>query len=282
MAFRSNGPIMLALPAFRGFTRRLILLAVVTFFAFWLIASFAPASVTIWLVSHFPLMPERLFRGEVWQLLTYSLWPLPLLSELFALLSLWFFASPLENERGGRWLLEFLAVSVVGGGLLSALFVWLGRGHLFGIPAHAQAAGLWPAALAVLLAYAHFHAEEEINFNLIFRVRAKYLVAIYLLIYLASALVGNDRFGALTVVCTALAGWLYLRFVPRRGLGFSATERWYGLRNAFYRNKRRRAAKEFEVYMRKEGRDVHFDGNGKLIDEDSRNPRNPNDRRWMN
>ena len=37
----------------------------------------------------------------------------------------------------------------------------------------------------------------------------------------------------------------------------------------FYRSKRKRAAKEFEVYMRKQGKDVR-------VDDDS------NDKKWMN
>ncbi len=46
------------------------------------------------------------------------------------------------------------------------------------------------------------------------------------------------------------------------------SEAFYGLRNRYYRWKRRRAARKFEVYMRKQGRTVRFDGNGRQIDED--------------
>jgi hypothetical protein len=46
------------------------------------------------------------------------------------------------------------------------------------------------------------------------------------------------------------------------------SEGWYGLRNRYYRWKRRRAARKFEVYMRSQGRTVKFDGQGRLIDED--------------
>ena len=38
-----------------------------------------------------------------------------------------------------------------------------------------------------------------------------------------------------------LFGFIYVRFLPRRGLGFATSERYYGLRNAWYRWKRRRA-----------------------------------------
>jgi hypothetical protein len=42
----------------------------------------------------------------------------------------------------------------------------------------------------------------------------------------------------------------------------------YGVRNAWYRWKRRRAARKFEVYMRKQGRTVRLDSRGRQIDED--------------
>jgi hypothetical protein len=56
-------------------------------------------------------------------------------------------------------------------------------------------------------------------------------------------------------------------------VGFS--ERYYGLRNSYYRWKRRRAAKKFEVYMRQHDRDVHFDEHGNYIPPDE-NPRKGN------
>jgi hypothetical protein len=56
--------------------------------------------------------------------------------------------------------------------------------------------------------------------------------------------------------------------VPRRGFSHLLSERWYGLRNRYYRWKRRHAARKFEVYMRSQGRTVHFDGQGRIIDED--------------
>ena len=37
------------------------------------------------------------------------------------------------------------------------------------------------------------------------------------------------------------------------------------MKNSYYRSKRRRAAKKFEVYMRKHDRDVHFDEHGNYI-----------------
>ena len=141
--------------------------------------------------------------------------------------------------------------------------------------------GLWPAVLAVMLAYARFHPDEEISFNFLFRIRMKFLVAIYLLVYLAMALTSGGRFESLLTLCAAASGFVYLRFAPRRGLRFAGSEGLYGLRNAYYRQKRQRAAKKFTVYMRKQGKDVNLDASGKYVSlEDER--KDPADKRWMN
>jgi hypothetical protein len=66
----------------------------------------------------------------------------------------------------------------------------------------------------------------------------------------------------------ALAGLLYIRMAPRRGFSFSLSEKLFALRNGYYRWKRRRAARKFEVYMRRQGRTIHLDGYGRPIDDD--------------
>jgi hypothetical protein len=65
-----------------------------------------------------------------------------------------------------------------------------------------------------------------------------------------------------------VVGLLYLRLAPRRGVSFGLSELLYAVRNRYYRWKRRRAARKFEVYMRSQGRTVRFDGNGRQIDDD--------------
>src|SRR5439155_963638 len=76
-------------------------------------------------------------------------------------------------------------------------------------------------------------------------------------------------------------GFLYLTFPPTRGFPFGFSERYFGLRNGYYRWKRRRAARKFEVYMRMQNREVHFDKDGRYVDPDELR-KNPNDKRWMN
>jgi hypothetical protein len=52
------------------------------------------------------------------------------------------------------------------------------------------------------------------------------------------------------------------------------------MRNSYYRYKRRRAARKFEVYMGKQGRKVHFDKDGRYLGPEEH--KDPNDKRWMN
>lgn len=281
MAFRSNGPVTLSLPPFRGVTRRIILTTLIAYFGFAVLGIVLP-ELAQRLHDLAVLIPDLMLHGEIWQLLSYPFVGDGLLSVGFALLSVWFFASSLEEELGGRWLMEFFLVTTIGGGLLASLLaVALAKaGHPEWIPITAVA-GLWPFVLATLIGFAYRGPEQVVNFNFLFNVKAKYLAAIYVLIYLALSLRGGDRLGAVVALLCGGCGYLFLLLAPRRGVRAGVSEQWYGLRNAYYRWKRRRAAKKFTVYMRKQGKEVSLDEDGKYVDPMGER-RDPNDKRWMN
>ena len=103
-----------------------------------------------------------------------------------------------------------------------------------------------------------------------------------MLIDLATLLKNANAFGALLELSGALCGFLFIRYAPRRGLAFGVTERFFALRNEYYRARRRRTARKFEVYMRKQNREVHFDAEGRYVEPDDR-PKTGNDsNKWMN
>jgi hypothetical protein len=105
-------------------------------------------------------------------------------------------------------------------------------------------------------------------------IKARYLAVIYALITVAM-LFGEQKMYAFAQLGGALAGLFFIHLAPRRGLSLGLSESWYGLRNRYYRWKRRRAARKFEVYMRSQGRTVRFDGQGRQLNDD------PNDKkRW--
>lgn len=276
---RSNGPVLLALPAFRGFTRKLILLASASFLFFFILGLVLP-NLAGTLANLLVLRPEESVK-LIWQFATWPFIGDSLLSLLFALLSLWYFGSALEDERGTRWFTELFFVSSIGGAILATLIsLTIGRYFLPMIgPPGKFSNGLWPITLALLVVFARLHSEESMTFNFIFRARAKYIAAIFLVVYLVIDYFTLRRFDALNTICNCLAAWMFLQFAPRRSLRQGVSESWFGLRNRYYRSKRRRAAKKFQVYMRKQGKDVNIDASGRYIGLDDEDP---NDRHRMN
>jgi membrane associated rhomboid family serine protease len=273
---RSSGPTLIALPAFRGLTRKIILLAIVCF-VFFLITGFLAPGLSAHIAGLLALHAAVAFRMP-WEFVTWPFVPDSVLGLLFALLSLWYFGAALEDERGTRWFTELFFFSSIGGAVLATvLSLMLGRV----LPAigFGTSVGLWPVTLALLLVYARIHADESMTFNFIFRARAKYIAAGLLLFYLAIDFYTGRTFDAVNTICNCIFAWIFLQMAPRRGLHHGVSEGWFGLRNSYYRAKRRRAAKKFQVYMRKQGKDVSIDSSGRYIGLDDDDP---DDRRRMN
>jgi membrane associated rhomboid family serine protease len=262
---------MLAFPDFRGFTRKLILWNLGAYFALLLIGV-ASAAFASQLLLWTALFPPAVLHGRIWQLVTYSFVHQGILNTAFELLSLWFLGSFLEANHGSRWLAEIYFVSVFGAALAAmVLYVAMPSNVSFLI-------GCFGGIFGLLIAFGVLYADMEfMMFPLPMMIKAKYLVAVYMLISLAM-LFSSERAFAFSQLGGALFGFIYIKFAPRRGFALASSERYFGLRNEYYRWKRRRAARKFEVYMRKQNRDVRFDKDGKYIDPD----KDPNDRRWMN
>jgi len=272
---RSSGPTILALPAFRGLTRKIILLAIACFLFFLITGIFAPGlSATI--SGLLALQPALAFKLP-FQFVTWPFVPGGLLNLIFALLFLWFTGAALEDERGTRWFTElFFTTSIVGAILSTILSLALGR--VIPFIRSGASVGLWPTSLALLLVYARLHADEPMTAYFIIRARAKYIAAGFLLLYLVIDLYTGQRFDALNTICNCLVAWLFMQMAPSRGVRHSVSEGWFGLRNSYYRAKRRRAAKKFQVYMRKQGKEVNIDSSGRYIglDDDPDDPRRMN------
>ncbi|MDP9038524.1 MAG: rhomboid family intramembrane serine protease [Acidobacteriota bacterium] len=279
-----SSPITMTLPPFAGVVRRLVLANVAVFFALAVVGLIAPKVAGV-LTLNMMLEPWAVAHGRVWELVTYSFVQNGLLDILFGMLTLWFCGSMLEGAYGGRWLGELYFSSVVGGAALASALAFTGQLRL---SPKLVGAGAWAGIFGLLMGIAMRFGEQEFLLWFVVRVRAKYMVAIYILIALAVLLLQANAFAALLELAGASCGYLYVRFAPRRGLGFSWSEQVYGARNAWYRAKRRRAAKKFEVYMGKQGREVRFDDEGRYVDPDTVRKENgaarrdPNDRRWMN
>jgi membrane associated rhomboid family serine protease len=263
-------------PPFEGAVRRLVLANIGVFFGTALLHWLAPGLATLFL-DHLLLQPVTVIRGEIWQLVTYSFFDGSILDILFGMLTLWFCGSILEGSYGSRWLSELYFTSVIGGALIACVLSFT---HVLHLSPYSVASGAWAGIFGILIAIAMRFGDMEFLVFFVARIRAKYMVAIYILIAVAILLKDANAFGALLQLSGAWCGFLYVRYAPRRGLAYGFSEQLFGLRNAYYRSKRRRAARKFEVYMGKQGRQVHFDKDGRYLDPDEK--KDPNDKRWMN
>ncbi len=275
---RSAG--MLAFPDFKGFTRTLVVWNLGAYFVLLLLGAIAPALAAN-LAGVFSLYPAFVLHGYVWQLVTYSFIHASVLGTALEMLSLWFLGSFLESYHGSRWVGELYFASVIGAGLTAVLLA--AATEHGGLIDPFAFTGAFGGIFGLLIVFAVLYGDLQFTlFPLPIAIKAKYLVAVYMLIAIANVF-GANRAYALAQLGGALAGYLYVRFAPRRG-GFTlrSTEWLYTLRNNYYRAKRRSAAKKFEVYMRKQNRDVRFDKDGKYIAPEDVTPRDPKDRRWMN
>lgn len=256
-----------AFPDFRGATRRLILVNLAAYFLLLIVS--ATSSLGGQLQFWTALNPILLLHGWVWQPFTYSFVHVGILGTALELLSLWFVAGFLESYHGANWVTSLYAVSVLGTAL-AALALYLccanlapsliaGAGPLYGC-----FGGIFGMLAAIGVLYGDI---EFVLFPLPIGIKARYLVVVYVLISIAM-LFGDQRMYAFAQLGGAIAGLAFVRTAPRRGFSFMLSESWYGMRNRYYRWKRRQAAKKFEVYMKKQGRIVKFDGQGRVIHED--------------
>ncbi|MGA7832707.1 MAG: rhomboid family intramembrane serine protease [Terracidiphilus sp.] len=270
---RSPGSIPFAFPAFHGATRRLILWNLAAFFLL-LIVRLAIPQPAIPFDLRFGFVPSLFLNGAFWQPLTYSLVHPTILGTLFELLSLWFLAGFLENYHDSGWLTGLYAASVLGTAAAATAIYACAHGLGFA-PAEVSLTGCFGGIFGLLIAIGALYGDTQFMlFPLPIGIKARYLAAIYALIAIAM-LFGDQKVYAFAQLGGALAGLAFIRLAPRRGFSIGLSELWYGMRNRYYRWKRRRAARKFEVYMRSQGRTIHFDGNGRPIDDD------PNDKsRW--
>ena len=123
---------------------------------------------------------------------------------------------------------------------------------------------------AILIGFGMLFGDNEIMMiPFPFLIKAKYFVGILIVVTLAFAMAGGGNVAYVAHLGGLFFGWLYVRRGPKAALvNVGLSERYYGIRNSYYRWKRRRAAKKFEVYMSKHDRQVHFDEHGNYIPPD--------------
>jgi membrane associated rhomboid family serine protease len=261
----------LSFPPFTPWVKRIIIVCA-GLYAFGLLLGLLSTSGYDLLIGYFSLVPRlAVQRGMLWQLVTYSLLHAGLWHLLMNMLTLWMFGAQEEMDWGSRRFIEFYLFCVVGAALVTIAVAYLHLGMTPGTATLGASGGVY----GVLAAFGVLYGDREVFlFPFPFSMKAKYLVLIIVFLVVISTLQPSQGGVANFAHLGGLAfGFAYVKFLPRRGLMFGASEKYFSFRNSYYRWKRRRAARKFEVYMRDHDRTVTFDEHGNYIppDEDKKN-----------
>ena len=274
----------LSFPPFTKAVKWLILVNAGVFLFTTLLQAFAPSWAEVVGVV-LALMPQLVVHGWLWQLVTYSFLHVGIFHIVFNMLWLWMFGAQLETAWGRKKFLEFYFFCVVGAALTTIAISYTSLG---GIRPTTSTVGASGAIFGILMAFGMIYGDQEIMlFPFPFSIRAKYFVAGIGFIELISAInaAAPGHGGAIAYFAHLgglLFGFLYVKFVPRKGFAMGASERYFGLRNSYYRWKRRRAARKFEVYMRQHDRNVKFDEHGNYVPDDPDKKNGGSKSGWVN
>jgi len=257
----------LSFPPFTRWVKRLIIICAAIYFLQVVLGAIAP-QVARYLEVYLGLVPFFVVHyGFIWQLVSYSFLHAGLSHLLLNMLTLWMFGSQEEQDWGSRKFLEFYFFCVVGAALVTVAVAYTGLpGVSTTIPTIGASGGIY----GLLIAFGMLYGDREVLlFPFPFSIKAKYLVGIIIFVVVVATFQPSQGGVANFAHLGGLFfGFIYVKFVPGRGLLFGLSERYFSARNSYYRWKRRQAAKKFEVYMRQHDRKVEFDEHGNYIPPD--------------
>jgi membrane associated rhomboid family serine protease len=270
--------------SFPPFTKAVVWLLGINTAIFLALSAFGTRDITQWVFQYLGLVPEMtIFHFAIWQIVTYSFIHLAFWHWFGNMLGLWMFGASFEASWGIRRFLELFFSGVIGAALTTIIFSFA---HILATP-ETVTIGASGGVFAILIAFGMVFGENEIMLiPFPFMIKAKYFVLILIVVTVALAIGDRGGVAYLAHLGGLLFGYLYVKFSPGRGKSkrFSLSEWFYGLNNSYYRWKRRRAARKFEVYMRQHDRQVHFDEHGNYIppDDDARKGNGGSKSGWVN
>lgn len=234
-------------------------------------------------IVYLSLIPAQVVaHGWIWQLVTYSIIHFEFWHWFGNMLGLWMFGSAFERAWGTRRFVELYSAGVIGAAVTTVAVAYT---HVLGGP-NTATVGASGGVFAILIAFGMLFGDNEIMMiPFPFLIKAKYFVGILVVVTLAFAMSGTGGVAYVAHLGGLLFGWLYVRRGPKPAVAkVGLSERYYGLRNSYYRWKRRRAARKFEVYMRQHDRQVHFDEHGNYIppEDDRRKGNGGGKSGWVN
>ncbi len=266
----------MGLPPFRGAVRQIILASVAIYVFILLLLAFAPG-VGSAVLEIGTLRSEHVLHGWIWQLITYPFMAEDPWAFALSLIGIYFLGPSVEDRVGYRRFYAFFFGSVILSGVIGVLL------SLTDIIAQGAAFSVAAATNAIFMVFYLFNPDAPMLAFFVLQIPIKWLLLLFAAIETAYLLLTHFSM----FYCVAISGfgvgyiWYSLLLTRRTSIGIS--ERYYGLRNSFYRWKRRRAARKFEVYMRDHDRTVTFDEHGNYIPPDDVEKKNGGSKSgWVN
>ena len=280
ISMRRGRTISFSFPPFAGWVKRIIIACTAIYLVKIILenafrVSFRPVE------ELFALIPVFVMRGEIWQLATYSLLHANFSHLFFNMLTLWFIGSYLEGDWGPRRFFECYLFCVIGAALVTIAVAYT---HFLGADPRIGTVGASGGIFGLLMAFGILYADQEMfMFPLPFSIKAKYVVGIWIVVAIVAIFQPANGVATFAHLGGLIFGFLFVKFMPRRGLTYAASEQYFGARNWYYRWKRRRAAKKFEVYMQQHDRKVSFDEHGNYIPPEEQDKTNGGSKSgWVN
>src|SRR3954468_23062836 len=290
----------LSLPPFTRAVKWVIGINVVLYFLVSLLAlSGATAGFAKVAYAVLALFPVAVVHGWVWQLFTYSFLHFDVLALILNMLGIWLLGSLLESSYGTRWFVRYYTICALGAALCS---VGLAYSGIVPDAPKMPVMGAQGVLLGFVIAFGVLFAETEfMMFPLPMTIKAKYMAGVTIVVVILVSLREPGGLLQLAQLGGLIAGFIYIKFCfqgrsPARayaGRGLSdrgytppkaKTEGFFArMKNSYYRWKRKRAARKFEVYMRDHDRNVTFDEHGNYIPPDDDTKKNGGSKSgWVN
>jgi membrane associated rhomboid family serine protease len=252
----------MGLPPFRGAVRQLIIASTAIYVILLLLHGFAPATAEL-IRAIGMLQPQTIRMGWIWQLVTYGFIHEDPLNFVFAMMGVYFLGAAVEDRIGSArfYGLYLGSLFLAGAAGIALSFAGVASGVAFGAGAAANA--------ILMVFYLQNRGAPIMLFPLPMQIPVSYIVIFTAAIETAYLFYYRFALFFWVLLLGLGAGYVWYIAFLRRGVSLGVSERVYGLKNAYYRWKRRRAARKFQVYMRKHDRNVYFDeyGNYKPPDD---------------
>lgn len=267
-------------PPFRGAVRQIIIASVAIYVVILLLMAFAQGlGQTV--LAFGVLDPAHIRHGWLWQFVTYAFMYVDPLDFVLSLLGVYFLGWAVEERVGSAAFYGLFFGSIILSGLAGFAL------SLTGVVAQGAALGSGAAANAILMVFYMFNKGAPIMlFPIPIQIPVKWIVLFTAAIETAYLLLNRFALLYFVLLLGLGAGYIWhMAFFARRVPSIGVSERVGGMRNSYHRWKRRRAARKFEVYMRKHDRKVTFDEHGNYVppEEDQGGKKNGGSKSgWIN